>query len=291
MSCKNESIKERVNLATHWSFACNFFISLSTIFSTSVFNGTYSGTTLPVYIKNKLRFLFSCSVQSSKGCLWCLYASRSNRLILFRSVAFLNCLLLAETPALHAASPVSTLYINLKPGWFNALPRSKSSCMFFLLFSFSALPNLYRCSSPKKKMVYRKQVNAFQIKKAPGFSWGIYVLSGCPVLFFWTVLVRNCKLMTSFRSAASQHFTSVGILHTSTKSMYWFSATGVRLIRSFFTWHVFLFSGWKFCLTNFRSGTIPTSCERTAKVGFFTSTCQAKLNIFHNRLRSIHSFQ
>ena len=167
----------------------------------------------------------------------------------------------------------------------------KAAVCFFCFLAFLLCQIYIVVLHSKRKMVYHKQVNAFQIKKAPGFSWGIYVLSGCPVLFFWTVLVRNCKLMTSFRSAAGQHFTSVGILHTSTKSMYWFSATGVRLIRSFFTWHVFLFSGWKFCLTNFRSGTIPTSCERTAKVGFFTSTCQAKLNIFHNRLRSIHSFQ
>jgi len=75
--------------------------------------------------------------------------------------------------------------------------------------------------------------------------------------------------MTSFFTAACQYLTAIGCLHTLAETMYRFSATFVRLIGSFFTWHFITF----FLLQiNFRiyfytqQGTIPVVCERTAKV-------------------------
>jgi len=77
--------------------------------------------------------------------------------------------------------------------------------------------------------------------------------------------------MTSFLSAAGQYFTAISGLHTLAKSMYRFSAAFVRLIGSFFTWHLIKFFllqinfKIRFCYT--QQGTIPVVCERTAKVG------------------------
>lgn len=61
------------------------------------------------------------------------------------------------------------------------------------------------------------------------------------ILFFITVFAGNSQFMTSFLSAACQYLTAISGLHTLAKTMYWFSAAFVRLIGSFFTWHLIKF--------------------------------------------------
>lgn len=61
------------------------------------------------------------------------------------------------------------------------------------------------------------------------------------VLFFIAVFARNGQFMTSFFSAAGQNLTAIGCFHAFAKTMNCFSATLMRLIGSFFTWHCIKF--------------------------------------------------